>query len=254
MLARDLDLLGGRRLLELPVDGFLRLAGARAPGDHRRLARAGRDELRVPARGRPETPPALVDQAREVLLDLGDRQRASEALEQPADRLRRLPLDELRAWPRAPPPSAAGSAPAGSGVRFFSAETSDSGSFAPATSRRITSSAGFISTIRPAPRPGDEVDLAGREPQPARDLPRGLRRVRGALQREVREHGREGRMRRKPCPQRGLELLADLRVRRGHPRDLQEHRKLAVAVSALRLVVREEAQPGERRTPRPPSS
>ncbi len=42
----------------------------------------------------------------------------------------------------------------GSLVRFFSAETSDRGTFAPTTSTRITSSAGFISTSRPAPRPG----------------------------------------------------------------------------------------------------
>ena len=44
--------------------------------------------------------------------------------------------------------------PSGSGTRFFSADTSESGMRVPATSRRITSSAGFMSTRRPAPRPG----------------------------------------------------------------------------------------------------
>ena len=43
--------------------------------------------------------------------------------------------------------------PSGSGVRFFSAVTRESGTFEPATSRRITSSAGFSSAMRPAPRP-----------------------------------------------------------------------------------------------------
>src|ERR1700693_1001665 len=66
VLAGDLDLLRRRRLLDLAVDGLLRFAGARGPRDHRRLARAGSDELRVPARGRPEVSPAgLFDEARQ---------------------------------------------------------------------------------------------------------------------------------------------------------------------------------------------
>ncbi len=44
--------------------------------------------------------------------------------------------------------------PAGSGRSDFSADTRESGIFVPRMSRRITSSAGFISVSRPAPRPG----------------------------------------------------------------------------------------------------
>ena len=154
VLPRQLQLVVRVRRRELPAHRFVGLARARAPGDLRALRRAAHQKLGVAPRGRPERGPS----SRPERFPRSDRgpPRPSTAV-----RSSRGAGGPSRPAPsRRPRPARPGSStlrrrkcPGGTGSRFFSAETSDSGTFAPATSSRMTSSAGFISTIRPAPRP-----------------------------------------------------------------------------------------------------
>ncbi len=192
-------------------------------------------------------PALLGHEAREVLLDLRARSstgRSSRAARR--TRLGRVLLGERRERASGSSTFLRRKCSRGSGVRFFSAETSESGTFAPATSSRITSSAGFISTSRPAPRPGHEVDLArletGASARSSRRPRRGPRRPRAGTGRGPRaarvrrEAGAQGG-RQRPCGSpRPSATSARSRGARGW-------RLVALAL------IRQEAQPGERGRP-----
>ena len=159
--------------------------------------------------------------------------------------------------------------PSGSGTRFFSAETSESGMREPADleAHHVERRVHVDQAARAAAR--HEVDLVGLETQPPRDAARDLGGVGGLLQRELRDDRRQRRVPGVARAQRRRQVLADARVGRGHARELeQDPDERLVAADVVK--VRQRAQPvrppgwrrpsswrrrpGRRRTGSPPRS
>ena len=188
ILARDLDLFAELRGLELAAHGPLRRAGARRPGHERGLARPRNHQLRILARRRPEgSPPRVLDDAGEVVADLLNRERPSEALEQAPHGLGRLRLGQrpqgLRVLDLQPQQVARRQRreiPLGRDERQGHPRAVDLQ--ANDVERRIE----LDDAARPAPR--HVVDVPDAVAQPAVDLAGDFRRILGLVHGKLGEH------------------------------------------------------------------